>query len=131
MEVGKLGLSLYYEAKRENQIAIEERTACDEIINRYSEQYPFEEKYEDFVVFEVDKKTDTIFSGAIKLPHSEIQFMFDVANYWLKCLTEITKVLVECRWKVMFEEVDLIFDEKEGWRFPSDEEYQEATLEDY
>ena len=119
-----MSLALYYEAKREKPLTALEKAACDEIINRYSTQYPFKKMYHDFGVFIVEE-TDIVFSGSTKLPMSNPQFMYDVANYWLKCLTEVTKLLEKCLWTVTFEDVDLILDENEGWRFPTDEEYSQ------
>lgn len=117
-----MSMSLYYEAKRKNPLTEQEKAACDEIMARYSSEYPFEKKHHDFGMFHVDVD-DTVFCGATNLPMSNPQHMYDVANYWLKCLTELTKLLSDCKWTVEFEGVDLILDENEGWRFPTDEEY--------
>lgn len=119
-----MSFSLYYEAKRVEKITKQEQAACQEIIERYCFEYDFEEKVEDFGVYEFEEETNIIFGGATKLPDSAPEIMFEAANYWLKCLTEITNTLPDCQWTVTFEEVELIFDENDGWRFPTDEEYQ-------
>ena len=119
-----MAFSLYYDAKRGHQISQLEKNDCDEIINKYCFEYDFDLKVEDFGVYEVDYNSDIIFSGATKLPDSEPELMFDVANYWLECLTEITYILGECQWNVTFEDVDLLFDSEVGWRFTTDEEYE-------
>lgn len=118
-----MGMSLYYEAEREQPLTEQEDSICREIVQRYCAQFPFEEKYEDFGTYDIDKATNIIFSGATKLPPGEAKTMFHIANYWLKCLTEITNALADCTWTVTFEEVPLILDKSEGWRFPTDEEY--------
>lgn len=119
-----MSFSLYYEAKRADKITNQEQAACQEIVEKYCLEYKFEEKVEDFGVYNFEEETDIIFGGATKLPDSDPEFMFEVANYWLQCLTEITNILSDCQWSVSFEEVELILDKDEGWRFPTDEEYQ-------
>lgn len=118
-----MAFSLYYEAKRESKMSEQEHAVCQAIIEKYCSKYPFKGKTEDFGVYEINKETDIIFSGSTKLPDLEPEMLFEVANYWLKCLTEITNTLMDCQWDVTFDEIDLVLDSKEGWRFPTDEEY--------
>ena len=63
-----------------------------------------------------------VFSGSTKLPDSEYELMYAVAVYWLSCLSEITLTLADCVWEVSFDDVDLIWDHNDGWRFPTDDE---------
>lgn len=120
-----MAFSLYYEAKREQPLTEQEKEASKEIIEKYCSQYPFKRKVEDFSVYDVDSDEDIIFSGSTKLPRTGPKTLFDVANYWLKCLTEITRLLTNATWAVTFDNVDLILDSNEGWRFPTDEEYNQ------
>lgn len=120
-----MAFSLYYEAKREQPLTEQEKDASKEIIEKYCSQYPFKRKVEDFSVYDVDSDEDIIFSGSTKLPTTGPKTLFDVANYWLKCLTEITRLLTNATWAVTFDDVDLILDSNEGWRFPTDEEYNQ------
>lgn len=119
-----MGMSLYYEAKREQTATEQEWRTCCDIVVRYREQYPFPEKYEDFWIYDRNEEANIVFHGATKLPTDDVDTLFNVANYWLKCLTEITNILPDCVWTVSFEAVPLILDPVEGWRFPSDEEYK-------
>lgn len=118
-----MAFSLYYKAKREQPLTEQEKEACKEIIEKYCSQYPFKRKVEDFSIYDVDSDEDIIFSGSTKLPTTGPKALFDVANYWLKCLTEITDLLTNSTWAVTFDDVDMILDSNEGWRFPTDEEY--------
>lgn len=81
---------------------------------------------EDFGIYNNLKDQDNIiFNGSTKLPRNSPEALFEVANYWLKCLTEITHLLTNAIWDATFDDVDLIFDINEGWRFPTDEEYSQ------
>lgn len=120
-----MAYSLYYEAKREQPLTEQEKRISKEITEKYCSQYPFKRKVEDFGVYDIENQDDIIFSGSTKLPGTGPKVLFDVANYWLKCLTDITHLLTNSTWTVMFDDVELIFDSNEGWRFPTDEEYNQ------
>lgn len=120
-----MSFSIYYKAERKNYITENEKKNVLEVVSRYSDNYPFDNKVEDFVVYPFQNNTSCIFEGATKLPSKELQLMFDTANYWLKCLTEITYILKNSKWHVNFDDVELIWDQQEGWRFPNDIEYNE------
>lgn len=121
-----MAYAIYYEAARKEPLTERERTVSREIAERYCSEYPFKRKVEDFGIYETSEdQDDIIFSGSTKLPGNSPKTLFDAANYWLKCLTEITHLLTNAAWNVTFDDVDLIFDLEEGWRFPTDEEYKE------
>ena len=120
-----MAFALYYEAKRKEPLTEQEKAISKEISEKYCSEYPFKRKVEDFGIYDdCEYKDDIIFSGATKLPGNGPKILFDVANYWLKCLTEITYLLSNATWNVTFDDVDLIFDLNDGWRFPTDEEYK-------
>ncbi|MCB7321011.1 hypothetical protein [Lacrimispora sp. 210928-DFI.3.58] len=120
-----MGFALYYEAKRKEPLTEQEETISKEISEKYCSEYPFKRKVEDFGIYnDLKDQNDIIFSGSTKLPGNGPKTLFEVANYWLKCLTEITHLLTNATWNVTFDDVDLIFDLDEGWRFPTDEEYK-------
>lgn len=120
-----MAFALYYEAKRKEPLTEQEKAISKEISEKYCSEYPFKRKVEDFGIYDdFEYKDDIIFSGATKLPGNGPKILFDVANYWLKCLTEITYLLSNATWNVTFDDVDLIFDLNDGWRFPTDEEYK-------
>lgn len=104
----------------------QEKTIIKEILEKYCSEYPFKRKVEDFDIYDNSEyKGDIIFSGATKLPGNGPEILFEVANYWLKCLTEVTQLLSKATWNVTFDDVDLIFDSNVGWHFPTDEEYKQ------
>lgn len=119
-----MAFAIYYEAARNEPLTERERTICKEIAEKYCAEYPFKRKIEDFGIYEDAREQDgIIFSGSTKLPGNSPNTLFETANYWLKCLTEITHLLKDAEWDVTFDDVDLIYDLDEGWRLPTDEEY--------
>lgn len=117
-----MAFALYYSAKRNNEITEEEKSDIAEIVAEYCAGYPFKRKSENFGVYD-ETDEGVIFAGSTKLPGGGYKTMYEIALYWLECLTEITNTLESCEWDVTFDDVDLILDEEEGWRFPTDEEY--------
>ena len=67
-------------------------------------------------------RENTVLAGATAIPRKKF---YDVILYWLKCLTDITRVLDGCEWDVRFDDVELIWEEADGWRLPTDEEMKE------
>ena len=124
-----MSVSLYYQAKREQPLTLQETSICQEIVKQYDTQYPFGELYEGFCVYDLDSfrdesEKDVIFSGATKLPtvdEDDIQILFDITDYWVKCLDEITKALPGAAWEVNLDDMEMIWDEEEGWRFPKND----------
>lgn len=108
-------ISIYYTAKRNIPLTESENTAIENIVDKYNSGYPFEEKAEDFCVYQPEN--DVVFSGATGLPYTDdYDLTFEICDYWLDCLTEITEVLKSCQWDVSLDDVTLIYDN--GWRFP-------------
>lgn len=125
-----MGLTLYFGAKRAVPMTEQENEKVSEIINRFYKQYPLEE-LPDFGMFDCRLDKDAIYDTGIDLPFdTEPELFYDMALYWLKCFTEITNYLSDAECKVVFEDVELIFDEETGWRFPDDEEYTNMQLND-
>lgn len=121
-----MAFALYYEAKRKQSLTEQEKEVCKRIVEKYCSEYPFKRKVKDFGIYDdLNGQDDVVFSGSTKLPRNSPEALFDVANYWLNCLTEITHLLTNAVWNVTFDDVDLIFDVNEGWRFPTDEEYSQ------
>ena len=123
-----MAFSLYYEAKRKSPLTEQEKAIIKEISEKYCSEIPFKQKVEDFCIYDDSEyKDNIIFSGATKLPGNSPEILFIVANYYLECLSEITYNSTNAKWSVTFDDVELIFDLNNGWRFPTDEEYKEQN----
>lgn len=119
-----MSCSLYYTAKRNTSLTDTENKYINNIVEKYNSEYPFSEKSEDFCVYSTTEN-GVIFSGATKLPYiDDFELSFEICEYWLECLTEITKVLHDCQWNVSLDDVSLIYSKDTGWRFPTDNEYK-------
>ena len=115
-----MAMSIYYTAKRTYKMTEEEKADISAVADRYIREFPFDFKHEDFCLYnEPFDEEDTVLAGATAIPRKKY---YEVILYWLKCLTDITRILHGCEWDVRFEDVDLIWEEENGWRLPTDEE---------
>lgn len=111
-----MSCSIYYTAERNTPLTDAERISLSNIVKKYNSEYPFDEKAEDFCVYD-SVPENVIFEGATKLPDSDIELSFEIAEYWLECLTEITKLLNGCEWTVTLDDDSLVWNSTYGWSF--------------
>lgn len=112
-----MSVSLYYTARRPRPITLQEQKACEEIAKRYDTEYPYGELYEGFCIYDMEKdrqesEKDVIFSGATKLPPDGEQ-VFEILNWWLECLSEITDTLPGAQWHVNVDDTVLEWGEED------------------
>ncbi len=131
-----MSMDIYYTAKRKNPLSEEEREKIEEIGNKYWEQYPRKEEYEGPGTFDTsDQEDDIIYFGNLRIP---FEFMSDdpedresrkameeFMDYWLKFITDITRLIPDAEWDAQFEDIPFIWEEENGWRFLTNEEFME------
>jgi hypothetical protein len=67
-----MSVSIYYSAERKSPLSAEENKKVSEIINEYSDSYPYKDTEEDFYLYEYDpSEPEVIFNGCTKLPLSD------------------------------------------------------------
>jgi hypothetical protein len=65
-----------------------------------------------------ESEKDVIFSGATKLPPDvDQELFFDIINWWLECLSEITDMLPGAQWHVHIDDTVLEWGEEDRGRF--------------
>ena len=120
-----MSVSLYYTAKREQPIILQEQNRCNEIADRYDQQYPFGDLYEGFCIYNLDKdrkgyEDDVILDGSTKLPTDvEGELYLKIVDWWLKCLEELVDVLPGAEWNVHLDDMDFEWSEEEHSFIPN------------
>lgn len=128
-----MSMGFYYTARRNVPISQEEDSKITEITNKYCEKYTLSKGYEGPGRFSCDN--GNIYEGMIRIPLERIpqdipmEKMESFFIYWLKWLTDITRVLHNAEWEAAFEDVPLVWEEKTGWRMMSNQEYGEFNNE--
>lgn len=119
-----MSVSLYYTARREQPITLQEQKRCDEIAGHYDEKYPFGELYEGFCIYDLEKDTsgredDVILDGSTKLPSNvDEELCLNILEWWLKCLGEIAGVLNGAQWDVHLDDMSFEWSEEENGFIP-------------
>ncbi len=117
-----MSMSIYYTAKRNCPLNDNEKRAVQEIVDKYCLEFPLKDKHENFCLYgEPFDEQDTVLDGATTIPMN-MDIFYDVIQYWLKCLSELTVFLSDCEWNVHLDDVNLIWESPNGWRVPTDEE---------
>ena len=128
-----MSMDIYYTARRKTPLSAEEETKIHEIMDKYWKKYPRKEEYEGPGTFGWSEEDgDAIYSGNLRVPlefmssdaeDENYKVMKEFMDYWLKFLSDITRVLSDAEWDAQFEDLPLIWEEENGWRFMSDEEF--------
>ncbi len=118
-----MGVSIYYTARRTTPATQQDQKRCDEIAQRYDEQYPYGELYEGFCIYDweslqEDNDETVILQGATKLPLDDIELFQDTLEWWLDCLAELKDILPDAQWEVNLDDVYFEWSEDEHCFLP-------------
>ena len=123
-----MGVSLYYTATRPASATPQEQNRCDEIAQRYDDQYPYGDVYEGVCIYRWDTLEDdfdgehVILQGATKLPLDDLELFANVFEWWLDCLTELKDTLPDAQWHVNLDDLDFDWSEEEHRFLPHRDE---------
>lgn len=125
-----MSMGIYYKARRDRALSAEEENRIGEISEKYWAEYPRKDMYEGPGTFTADDEEGEVYSGVLRVPIEFIDddlqgmnAMKEFLDYWLKWLTDVTRVILGAEWEVQFEDVPLIWEEEAGWRMMRDDEY--------
>ncbi len=115
-----MGISLYYEARRDRPLLPEEEAAIDAAVTRYPVEAlmategipPGEFNGEAFCVYPADAGTEpgVVFEGATKLPTNSEEAFWAALQYWCRLVTEVRRVLPDAKWAVHVDDHDIRWD---------------------
>lgn len=113
-----MSVSIYYSADRKKVLSVEENKKIESVIEQYSDSYPYKGIEEDFCVYHYDLSTpEVIFNGSTKLPLSDdIEETMTAVMHWAECLSDIRRLVPDAEWSVNMDDMDLIWDEENGWQ---------------
>lgn len=119
-----MGVSLYYTARRSAPATQQEQSHCDEIAQRYDEQYPYGDLYEGFCLYDWESLQEdqddenVILQGATKLPLEDLELFQNVMEWWLDCLAELKDILPDAQWDVHLDDVSFEWSEEKHCFWP-------------
>ncbi|MBP3959552.1 hypothetical protein J8F10_30275 [Gemmata sp. G18] len=105
-----MGVSIYYEARRDHPLSTAERQAIADIDRRHALASGANETgewvnapyWESFCIYEPNEDTEpgVIFEGATKLPLTTEDEFWEAIQHWCRVLTLIRRVLAGATWSV-------------------------------
>lgn len=125
-----MGVSIYYEARRERPLSDAERTAIDEIVRlndvvpRFNEAGQWlEDNWEGFCIYERNEHTEpgVMFEGATRLPLTTEDEFWAAIQHWCRVLTLIRRALADAKWSVHVDDADIAWNEQRNEYDPSAE----------
>lgn len=116
-----MSVSIYYTCTRETKLSSTEQQEVTTMIDQFNADFKHQDIAESFYVYDYDEDEPTeIFTGSTKLPITDnFEDTIDTLYYWLDCLTNIRRSIAGGDWHVHMDEVDVEWDETEGWVMPS------------
>lgn len=111
-----MGVSIYYNVARKTPLTTEEQHAINEIVERYNEEFEYKEEGEQLTFYDEPFNEKNILEGSTGLPHDDS--VLSAIFHWCDCLSEIRReVLLDAEWSVSMDDIDLEWDDEQGWHF--------------
>lgn len=124
--------SIYYQANRSYTLTQSEQEHVAQILKECEEGYPFPERGEALCQYSYDPADPTcIFSGSAKLPYpvdddnETMQMQTEALFFLIEWLTSVRRVIPNAQWDASLEDVELIWEEENGYRLMTNEEYED------
>ena len=119
--IRRMGIAIYYTARREKPLSPDERAAINHLRRSYSIREQVE-RYsqtrhghngEDFCVYDPNDPTEpgVVFEGATKLPDSSEHALWELLQHWCKLLSEVRRAVPDAEWHVSVDDHDIAWDE--------------------
>lgn len=120
-----MNLCIQWKANRPEPLSQSEGIWINRIMDRYEQKCPWKDSSLELGVQADDPlgASVEILGGRVLLPMRETpEEVFDIALYWLDCLTEMRKTIPSAQWSANAFGMELIWEKESGWRFPEDDE---------
>ncbi|MFJ8924646.1 hypothetical protein ACIREK_34825 [Streptomyces sp. NPDC102415] len=112
-----MSVSLYYSATRAMPLTDAERAAVERIAAAHMESFPYEDEESLYLYDSDDSRPDEAVAGSTKMPFDPGRVLV-VLDHVLGSVSELRRALPEAEWRVHMDDLDVPWDETEGYAFP-------------
>ncbi|MET7366444.1 hypothetical protein ABZS61_11535 [Streptomyces sp. NPDC005566] len=112
-----MSVSLYYSAIRAMPWTGAETAAVERIVAAHMSSFPYQDQESLYLYDRYDGRPDEILAGATKLPLDPGRVL-PVLDHVLGSVTELRRALPGAVWCVHMDDLDVPWDETEGYAFP-------------
>ncbi|WP_326766913.1 hypothetical protein OG978_22335 [Streptomyces sp. NBC_01591] len=114
-----MSVSVYYSARRAEPLTGAESAAVERVVAAHAESFPYDDE-ESLYLYGLGgdgDQDDEIVAGSTKLPIDPGRWMPVIAHV-LDSVTELRRAVGGAEWHVHADDVDVPWDEKEGYALP-------------
>ncbi|WP_353095619.1 hypothetical protein [Tissierella praeacuta] len=124
--------SIYYQVNRSYPLTKIEQDQITQILKECEASYPYLESGEALCQYSYDLADPTcILSGSAKLPYpyddmqdqDSLEMQTKALFFLIQWLTTLRRAIPNAEWDASLEDVTLIWEEENGWRLMTNEEY--------
>ncbi|ROQ78093.1 hypothetical protein EDD95_4671 [Streptomyces sp. CEV 2-1] len=109
-----MSVSLYYSAHRAAPLTEAESSAIECVVAAHTTSFPYDDE-ESLYLYELsDDGPEERVAGATKMP-SDFDRLMPVLTHLLHSVTELRRVLSDAEWAVHMDDIDIPWDEAEGY----------------
>ncbi|MEU0126930.1 MULTISPECIES: hypothetical protein [unclassified Streptomyces] len=112
-----MSVSLYYCASRNTPPTDAESAAVERIVAAHRASFPYEDQESLYLYDSDDSRPDEIVAGSTKMPFDP-GAVLPVLDHVLRSVTELRRALPGAEWRVHMDDLDVPWDEAEGYAFP-------------
>ncbi|MFG2536545.1 hypothetical protein ACGFU4_14940 [Streptomyces sp. NPDC048511] len=112
-----MSVSLYYSATRTMPLTDAERAAVERIVAAHMGSFPYEDEESLHLYASDDSRPDEVVAGSTKMPFDPGRVL-GVLDRVLGSVSELRRALPEAQWRVHMDDLDVPWDETEGYAFP-------------
>ncbi|MFE4212831.1 hypothetical protein [Streptomyces sp. NPDC056844] len=112
-----MSVSLYYSATRAMPLTHAEKAAVERVVAAHIEFFPYEDEEGLHLYDSDDSRPDEVVAGSTKMPFDPGRVLA-VLDHVLGSVSELRRALPEAEWRVHMDDLDVPWDETEGYAFP-------------
>lgn len=112
-----MSVSLYYNARRATPLTEAESTSVERVVAAHLASFPYDDEESLYLYDRAASEPEEIVAGSTKMPFDPGHLMPVVAHV-LDSVTELRRVLPDAVWRVHMDDLDVEWDEEEGYALP-------------
>ncbi|WP_224281101.1 hypothetical protein [Streptomyces sp. LS1784] len=112
-----MSVSLYYSARRVLPLTEAEAAELEHIVTAHRESFPYADEESLYLYGDGGGEPGEIVAGSTKLP-PQLERVMPVIAHVLESVTELRRALSNAEWRVHMDDLDLPWDEDEGYALP-------------
>ncbi|MFE9723823.1 hypothetical protein ACFYQ5_09560 [Streptomyces sp. NPDC005794] len=112
-----MSVSLYYCANRATPLTDAETAAVERIVAAHIASFPYEDQESLYLYASDDSRPDELVAGSTKMTFDPDKALL-VLDHVLRSVSELRRALPGAEWRVHMDDLDVPWDEAEGYAFP-------------